>query len=823
MLDKSCPNFTFSSLVLICFWIVAAAWATPAGAAQAEQEAPPVTVVALRGEVIAIDAAGVERPLRPGDPVAVTDTIRTGPTGRLQIMFTDNTIISLGVNAEMEVSRYQWDERQGELSTTVNQGAFRVMGGAITRVSPENFTTETPSATIGIRGSMYAGRVSNGTLTVVFQGGAGIVVSNPAGRVEITTPGMGTRVRTRNDPPDDPAPFSDDDLAELEDEELEEEDSAEDEAGDEEAAEEEDAAAEETSAEEETTGDTAEDATDDEWENTALDDQMTDDSDSGTNPATAGEDLAAETATTASQDEITQEAGSGAGTTSGRYFRFYTSSYSGSYSNNPILGSQGHGLEPTGGSYTGRLGPRSTSRTIDGTVYYGDQYYDNTNSFQTTIIEHQDVNYLDFSGLEATSLSGSGILRYAGLAMGAESRDESISGAEVFELYVNRNNNKAIGIIHDHDYPRPTFFFGTVDGTSLANVRVLDTFYYGTHPNEVPYAGVIASSAVFSRFYGADAQGFGFTVDNGRDYNLLTGVYEDYEFAGAGGAFRDLTFSATPRTDNSSWEVHTVRMTVTTEVADPANKTFSFHRNPTPFALAVNRSNGTISGTFTPDGWPQLFIGGSNPSAYVGDHLMVAEIGGSGLRPHGNYLLTAHPDDRLADHVSWGYWESSRLIGGDDYLEHATQFATGDVVAGSLWVGGEPTSSIDNYVAGYLNGGYTGSYSGEAVAVHYDGATVEAIRGPFDMNISFSDNSMSGTIFSGSHLMNFSSGPGGVTAHGISGTVELAGNQMISGPITGTFFGPEAASVGGNFEADYNNVGYLGVFGADKVGDFIIP
>ncbi|MFH7319566.1 FecR domain-containing protein [Desulfurivibrio sp. D14AmB] len=220
----------FAALFLL---LAAAGWAVPLKAAEAEGVA---MVVALRGQVTAVDQAGEKRPLAVKSPVYVGDTIQTGPSGRLQLMFTDNTIVSLGGNAELEVAAYQWDQRQGELTTRVNQGAFRVMGGSIARTSPENFTTETPAATIGIRGSMYAGRVSNGMLTVVFQGGTGIVVSNPAGRVEITVPGLGTRVRSREEPPAPPARFSGAELEELQEGLPEEEEAAEEAAAEEAAA-----------------------------------------------------------------------------------------------------------------------------------------------------------------------------------------------------------------------------------------------------------------------------------------------------------------------------------------------------------------------------------------------------------------------------------------------------------------------------------------------------------------------------------------------------------------------------------------------------------
>ena len=175
------------------------------------------SVVAIRGKVTAVSAAGAVRKLTLKASVYLKDTLKTEKRSRLQVMFLDNTIVSLGPNSEMKIAEYQWkpEKNAGGMKTKVKEGVFRIMGGAITKVAPENFTTETPAATIGIRGSMYAGRVSNDTLTVVFQGGKGIFVTNPAGTVEISIPGYGTRVEGPAEPPETPQPLSSEEITDL--------------------------------------------------------------------------------------------------------------------------------------------------------------------------------------------------------------------------------------------------------------------------------------------------------------------------------------------------------------------------------------------------------------------------------------------------------------------------------------------------------------------------------------------------------------------------------------------------------------------------------
>lgn len=177
---------------------------------------PVATVVALRGTVMAQNKSGTDRPLRMKSPIFQEDLLKTDKNGQLQILFTDKSIITLGRESEIKIAEYHWQPGQKEsvLKTQVKEGTFRVMGGAMAKDAPHNFKTETPTATIGIRGSMYAFRSTVQQLSVVFQGGRGIDIFNELGRVAITTPGFGTHVML-NAPPAPPSKFTEQELKRL--------------------------------------------------------------------------------------------------------------------------------------------------------------------------------------------------------------------------------------------------------------------------------------------------------------------------------------------------------------------------------------------------------------------------------------------------------------------------------------------------------------------------------------------------------------------------------------------------------------------------------
>ena len=179
---------------------------------------PVATVVAVRGPVTVQSGSGEVRKIAVKYPLFLEDVIKTGVRGRLQIMFKDNTVYSLGSNTELKLKEFSWDpeNQKGKIATEVKDGVFRVMGGLISKTNPKEFTAETPVATIGIRGSMYVGSYTPQTgLSVMFEGGKGITVSNATGTVLITEPGFGSLVRDWQSPVSKPRQVSEQDAGRL--------------------------------------------------------------------------------------------------------------------------------------------------------------------------------------------------------------------------------------------------------------------------------------------------------------------------------------------------------------------------------------------------------------------------------------------------------------------------------------------------------------------------------------------------------------------------------------------------------------------------------
>lgn len=180
--------------IICCFMFLVVLFAAGSTLAGELIEAGYASVV--RGEVYAISPVGVARVLTAKSAIYVGDHIVTEAGGRINVVFRDSSVLSLGQKSRGQLTRYGWSEisQQGEFELTVREGVFRVIGDKLTRTNPEKFKTVTPAATIGIRGSGYAGQVAGDQLDVVLTSGKGIDVGNAMGSVALLTPGLGTRV-----------------------------------------------------------------------------------------------------------------------------------------------------------------------------------------------------------------------------------------------------------------------------------------------------------------------------------------------------------------------------------------------------------------------------------------------------------------------------------------------------------------------------------------------------------------------------------------------------------------------------------------------------
>jgi hypothetical protein len=160
-------------------------------------------VNAVENEAEIVSATGTLKAVI-GAVVQMKDELRTGPNGRLQVTFRDNTVLTLGENATVVVDSYVYDpdKSTGETVLQATRGAFRFVTGRLKELKQNRIAVSTPVADIGIRGTEFWGGPIDAKYGILLLDGE-VTVSNQAGSVTLT-PGQGTDIPSPLDPPAEP-------------------------------------------------------------------------------------------------------------------------------------------------------------------------------------------------------------------------------------------------------------------------------------------------------------------------------------------------------------------------------------------------------------------------------------------------------------------------------------------------------------------------------------------------------------------------------------------------------------------------------------------
>lgn len=841
------------------------------------------TVVAIRGNVQAMNTQGKSRALAIQSEIFEDETLQTGERSRVQIMFSDNTLINLGNATTMKIAeyRYQPEQNDGALKTQIKEGTFRIMGGALTKTAPQNFKTETPTATIGIRGSMYAGLVTPEFLSVVFQGGKGIEITNPFGTVEIIKPGYGTKVVLEK-PPLPPMKFTAQELGELN--KALGGNGAEDKGnGEDKGKENGPAPKEEPGA---TTGPTAPDklAADGGTTPTPFPDvdpiippvpkdiktdlgvKKSQTTTTTTTSTTADNTVVTSTALTGNYrmfirdidltlaypqnfnstflilDSGTVNANLyGNGTIQGSFFSNGASNYTddGTFSSSPfftIFGPYTYpNFTPGATSYTGLNSFTDALSYNDPDVgllsmvvsYYVDptgQFFYNT--IKTNIDSTPDllIGSLVYGGVPSGSIPTTGIDKFTGhlIYSSPTSRDANV---ETTITEINYYNKRLIGRSSDNNFQGTgeAVFFGSLAADGTATVKILaGGDPYGT---DVTAAYGTATATLYGGFY----QGLAFTA-YGNDYSVINNA-QTSSWEATGAALRAPTTEIINSYPTSAIPYKVFLVGVADNTLD--GNVSRIFMNTSPLTMSIDPTLGVVSGTINATellggfALTGLTVGGSaGTSAYVANDNMVAMLSGSNypLKTYGNLLVTAGPNapeitTASTDFMTWGYWEMA-------YTDPNPTDGSNDHLFGSqsFFVAGQQTPTA--YLDSILNtASFTGTYTGKAFGVQIDASGQNASQltnGTTNLIVNFQNttvaNAVTGTISFDQASLVINSLANTLNNTGFNATVlNVSGTAPASSAVNGTFFGPIADGVGGNFHAQMGSgIRYLGVFGGNR-------
>jgi hypothetical protein len=175
---------------------------------------------AVSGEVERASPAAqrAKAPLAVGDDILMQDRIGVGAQSVAQLLLLDETAFTIGPDSEVVIDEFVYDPAtgNGRLAASALKGTFRFVSGKIGALSPENIALKTPTAVIGVRGTMLIVDIVRNAqgavveeLVVLTGPGARNNARQKPGRIKVTANGVtvpisrtgwGTFVRPGQDP-----------------------------------------------------------------------------------------------------------------------------------------------------------------------------------------------------------------------------------------------------------------------------------------------------------------------------------------------------------------------------------------------------------------------------------------------------------------------------------------------------------------------------------------------------------------------------------------------------------------------------------------------
>ena len=142
-------------------WLALATAIVLSGGATAQQAAGRVLVAV---GTVSIERAGTRIPGAAGTEVQKGDTIQVGPQSNAQVRLADESIIALRADTTFRITEFNFTSQGAEKDNaffSLLKGGIRTVTGLIGKSDPNSYKVDTPTSTIGIRGTHYTLRVCN--------------------------------------------------------------------------------------------------------------------------------------------------------------------------------------------------------------------------------------------------------------------------------------------------------------------------------------------------------------------------------------------------------------------------------------------------------------------------------------------------------------------------------------------------------------------------------------------------------------------------------------------------------------------------------------
>ena len=166
----------------------------PVGAhAQTAPVRPAGIIDLMEGQVTVVDSGLAAKAVKLKDTLYEGDSVSTGANGEMHLNMRDGGYLAVRPNTIFMISKYKADGADDDASVfTLLKGGFRSITGFIGKFHSANYRVNTPTLTIGIRGTDHEPLVVEegdpsgeaGTYDKVNAGGT--VLETPRGKIEVS-------------------------------------------------------------------------------------------------------------------------------------------------------------------------------------------------------------------------------------------------------------------------------------------------------------------------------------------------------------------------------------------------------------------------------------------------------------------------------------------------------------------------------------------------------------------------------------------------------------------------------------------------------------
>ncbi len=156
---------------------------------------------AVNPDVTGAPPGAATRQVVIGQDVVFNERITTGALGQTQLLFLDESAMTIGPNSDLTIDQFVYDPKSGtgQLAMSASRGLLRYVGGKLSK-QEEGVSLRTSTATLAVRGGAFLldltteGRMEaifiyGRTLTVTGIGGVTETLRRPGYAISIAGPG----------------------------------------------------------------------------------------------------------------------------------------------------------------------------------------------------------------------------------------------------------------------------------------------------------------------------------------------------------------------------------------------------------------------------------------------------------------------------------------------------------------------------------------------------------------------------------------------------------------------------------------------------------